>query len=297
MRPSLVLGANGLVGGRLAALLAARGEAWVGTCRRRSAAGLRPLDVTDPGQLAAIFAEIRPAVVYHCANLAGGVDFCESHPDEAAAFHLEATRELGRRCAAVDAALVFISTDYVFDGTAGPYHEDDPTHPLNHYGRLKLEAEQWLREHLERHVIARTTNVFGWDPRTVTPNFLMGLLRGLAAGRPVNVPSFLWGNPTEAGDLAAALRELAGARAWGVHHVVGSSFIDRLTWARKACDVFGLDASLLREVVEPPTGMVPRPLRSWLATDRFTARFTTALNDVDAGLARMKRERDADAAR
>lgn len=293
-RPSLVLGANGLIGRRVGALLTARGLPWVGTCRLREAAGLRALDVTDAPRLAALFAEVKPGVVYHCANLAGGVDFCESNPDAATAFHLDATREIGRRCAEHGAALVFISTDYVFDGSAGPYREDDSRHPLNHYGRLKLAAEEWLEAHLERHVIARTTNVFGWDPATVTPNFVMGLWRANRDGRPMNVPSFLWGNPTCAGDLAAALVELATSGASGVYHVVGSSFINRLDWARRACAVLGLDATRLHEIAEPPPTMVPRPLRSWLDTGRFTRSFATPLHDVDSGLALMKRERDAD---
>ena len=289
-RQSLVLGANGLIGRRIGALLDARDEPWRGTCRRRPRTGLIPLDLTEPDSVAAVFDAVRPAIVYHAANLAGGVDFSEAHPEQAGAFHLDATRSLARRCHEHGATLVFISTDYVFDGTHGPYHEDDAKHPLNRYGALKLEAERWLGQHLERHVIARTTNVFGWDPETVTPNFLMGLVRTLSAGGSVNVPSYLWGHPTDAGDLAAALIELATNGGHGVYHVVGGSFIDRWQWAKRACEVLGLDGTLLREVPEPPAGMVPRPLRSWLATERFTSAFVTPLHDLETGLTRMKRE-------
>jgi len=292
-RPSLVLGANGLIGQRIGRLLDTRGDPWRGTGRTRAGAGLIPLDITDPAAVAAAFEAVRPGVVYHAANLAGGVDFCESRPDEAAAFHRDATRALVAQCRAHDALLVFISTDYVFDGTSGPNREDDPKHPLNRYGAFKLEAEHLIVSGLDRHVIVRTTNVFGWDPETVTPNFVMGLARTLSAGKPMNVPSFLWGNPTDATDLAAALVELAVKPAHGVWHVVGSSFVDRFAWATRACEVLGLDAALLREVAGPPPGMVPRPLRSWLSTDKFRAACVTPLHDLETGLARMKREREA----
>ena len=294
--PWLVIGANGLVGSRIGGLLGARRIPWRGTFRRRAVAGLQPLDVTDPVSVAGIFGELDPGVVFHAANLAGGVDFCEANAAAATAFHLEATRTIARHCAERGATLVFVSTDYVFDGTSGPYREDDPKHPLNLYGRLKLEAEEWIQGHVPLHVIARTTNVFGWDPATVTPNFVMGLYRAHQARRPVQVPSFLWGSPTFAGDLAAALLELVEAGDAGVFHVVGSSFVNRLEWARRACDVLELDAALLEELPAPPPTMVPRPLRSWLGTGKFRRGHTTPLRDLEAGLALMKGEMAAGSA-
>jgi dTDP-4-dehydrorhamnose reductase len=287
-----VLGANGLIGRRIVARLETLGMRWRGTCHRRPEPGLLSLDLTDGAAVASAFDAIRPATVYHAANLAGGVDYCERHPVEAEAFHLGVTKVLVEACRAHEATLVFVSTDYVFDGTRGPAREDDPTHPLNRYGALKLAAEGAIAAGLARHVIARTTNVYGWDPATVTPNFLMGLVRTLGAGQPMNVPSYLWGHPTDAADLAAALVELATTPRHGRWHVVGSSFVDRWNWARRACVVLGLDAGLLREVREPPVGMVPRPLRSWLSNERFTSACVTPLHDLEHGLECMRRERE-----
>jgi dTDP-4-dehydrorhamnose reductase len=292
-RPALVLGANGLIGRRLGARLDALGMSWRGTRRARPGEGLIPIDLTDAAAVTRLVDTVRPGIVYHAANLAGGVDFCERHPAEAEAFHLGATHALVHACRTADATLVFVSTDYVFDGADEPRREHDPTHPLNRYGALKLAAERLIAEGLTRHVIARTTNVFGWDPETVTPNFLMGLLRTLDAGKPMNVPSYLWGNPTDATDLAAALIELATTPRYGLWHVVGSSYVDRLTWARRACEVLELDTGLLREVSEPPAGMVPRPLRSRLSTARFTSTCVTPLHDLEHGLERVRREREA----
>jgi dTDP-4-dehydrorhamnose reductase len=119
----------------------------------------------------------------------------------------------------------------------------------------------------------------------------MGLIRTLEAGGTANVPSYLWGQPTDASDLAAALIELATTRDFGVWHVVGSSFVDRAAWARRACQVLGLDPDRVREVTTPPAGMVPRPLRSQLSTERFRSAHTTPLHDLEWGLARLRDER------
>ena len=285
-----VIGANGLVGGAVAKNLSQRGIVWRGTCRARARAGLYPVDITDRAQLEKFFGEVKPAAVFQCANLAGGVDYCESNPEVAERFHLGATKELVRLCAAFAAVFVFISTDYVFDGTKGPYREDDGPHPLNVYGRLKLDSERWIASNLPVHLIIRTANVHGWDPETVTPNYLMGLCRALADGKIVNAPSYLWGNPTYVGDLACALVELVTLGASGTFHVVGPSLVNRFEWARKASAVFGFDPSRIREVKDPPLYMVPRPLKSWLDTSAFSARCQTVLHDMEAALQLMRRD-------
>lgn len=287
---AIVIGANGLVGRRVGKMLSGKRIPWKGTYHKRHEEGLARLDITDPAEIEGLFEKYSPQVVFQCANLAGGVDFCESNPTLAAEFHLSVTKDIAYHCGKIGAALLLISTDYVFDGTKGPYREDDEPDPLNVYGTLKLEAERWLAAHLKSHLIVRTTNIYGWDPATVTPNYIMGLYRSLKAGTPFNAPSFLWGNPTYADDLAAAMVELYEKKAGGVYHVVGPTLIDRFEWARHACKILGLDASLLKEVKAPLPTMVPRPLKSWLNTDKFMRSFKTVLHDADEGLELMKRE-------
>lgn len=280
----LVIGANGLVGRRLGRLFSERGDSWIGTRNRRGETGLLELDIMDRKSLSSFFSKISTEAVFACANLAGGVDFCERNPEAAAAFYLEATKDLGKFCADKGATLFFISTDYVFDGTKGPYKEDDRTNPLNIYGKMKLEAEDWIRANLKRYVIIRTTNIYGWDPMTVTPNYVMQLYRALSSKKTFNAPSFLWGNPTYVGDLAAAMTELWDKRVNGVYHVVGGDFVNRFEWAIEACGVLGLDRSLVNEISEPSPTMIPRPLRSNLDTSKFRREFSTALHDVRKGL-------------
>ena len=284
----LIVGANGLIGKRLGTELTARGVSWVGTYNKRPGAGLRKLDITDLAEVEGFFSEFSPEVVFHSANLAGGVNFCESNPKVARDFHLNATKTIGTECKATNATMVFMSTDYVFDGTKDSYREDDPPNPLNVYGKLKEEAEEWIRNNLDRYLIIRTTNVYGWDPETKTPNYMMGLYMALKDKRPFSAPSFLWGNPTYVGDLAEAIVELYTKKVCGLFHIVGNSFVNRLEWSKKASEVFGLDASSVNEMKEPPCGMVSRPLKSRLRTDKFTGSYKTTLHDLSGGLNLMK---------
>ena len=290
----LIIGANGLIGSRLGKILDDRRIGWEGTCNKRAFESLLKLDITNPGEVKSVFSKTSPKTVFHCANLAGGVDFCESNPGLARDFYLNATVDIGRRCQSLDSTFVFISTDYVFDGTKGPYREEDTVDPLNLYGRLKFDAEEWVRNNLEKYIIVRTTNVYGWDPLTLTPNYMMSMYRAVKDKKPFNAPSFLWGNPTYVGDLAEAIIELLFSGVRGIFHVVGPSYVNRFDWARQACGIFGLNAALLNEIKEPAAKMIPRPLKSRLNTDKFTRLCKTVLHDLASGLRLMKRDMDRD---
>jgi dTDP-4-dehydrorhamnose reductase len=293
MNRCLVLGANGLVGRAVGKILEGKYE-WSGTYFRREELGLIKLDVTSSSNLREIFDKVKPDCVVNCANLAGGVDYCESHPDIAKRFHLEANISIGKLCKQYNARMVLISTDYVFDGRSAPYQEDDKPNPLNIYGRLKLEAEKWLVKKVAGHTVVRTTNVFGWDPATATPNYMMNLCRTVNARKQFRAPSYLWGNPTYVDDLAAAIVELCSSGMNGVFHVVGSSFINRYDWAIKACRIAGWDESLVVATNNIPDNMVPRPLKSNLDTRKFRSLCKTELRDVDNGIrAFLKEMKDA----
>lgn len=283
----LIIGANGLIGKAIAERINKICD-WIGTYNKRAAAGLRQVDITSKSELDRIFLEVRPQYVVNCANLAGGVDFCESHPDCAAMFHFDAVKSIVKLCKKNNIMFIFISTDYIFDGTKGQYKEDDSPNPVNLYGKLKLKAEQLICNNLNKYLIIRTTNVFGWDPETVTPNYIMNLYRTVKNGNKFNAPSFLKGNPTYVYDIANAIIELCKKDAMGVFHVVGSSFINRFEWAVKACSILGLDCSLINEIKQPWPDMTPRPLYSSLNTEKFRKSYDTILHDVSNGLMLMR---------
>jgi dTDP-4-dehydrorhamnose reductase len=280
----LILGANGLIGQQFVRLCTERGIGYVGTRYSRDIGNLRRVNFLEPGSLPGVLDEISPQVVLNCVNLAGGVNFCEENPEMARKLHVDATKVLVDWCIQKDAVFAYFSTDYVFDGKNPPYKEDDEIGPLNLYGQLKLEGERYIQQKMEHYLIARTTNVYGWDPETPTPNFLMYLYQTLQEGKTFNTPSFLFGNPTYAPDLTKAILELIDKKHYGLFHVVGKGYINRYDWAIKFCELAGLDKEKIIEVKTPPKNMVPRPLLSNLNTEKVRPILETKLHDVDEGL-------------
>jgi dTDP-4-dehydrorhamnose reductase len=279
----LILSANGLIGRAIRKQLEGK-YLWYGTYNKRKEPELIEVDITSNNDLKRIFEISNPDCVINCANLAGGVNFCENNPELARKFHFDANVKVGELGNKYNARMVLISTDYVFDGKNPPYKEDDPKNPLNVYGKMKLQAERWMEEHLTQYTIVRTTNVFGWDPLTKTPNFIMGLYKKLNEGKTVKAPSCLWGNPTYVDDLSMAVIELIEKGVNGVFNIVGSSYINRYNWALKLCDVIGIDRRYVVEDKGLIQNSVPRPLKSHLSTGKFRKVCKTQLHTVEEGL-------------
>src|SRR5262249_1858434 len=168
----------------------------------RARPGVLPLVWPDATAVSGCVERVKPAVIFIAHNNAGGVDWCEEHPDAAIDVHVEGPRRVLAAAAAVGARVVFYSTDYIFDGTAGPYSEDAEASPVTVYGRAKRDAEAIVRSHEPGSLIIRTTAVFSWDRSS--RNFAMTVWSALSAGKTIHVPNDQWGNPTLAEFLAEA---------------------------------------------------------------------------------------------
>src|SRR5207249_4766553 len=130
-----------LIGGALVRLLERDGVDVVRTSNSRAGSGVLAVDVRDAAAVERCIAAARADVIFLAVNVRGGVDRCEEDPDQAYAVNVEGTRYVAEGAAKHRARIVFYSSDYLFDGKAGPYTEGDPPNPINVYGRNKLEAE------------------------------------------------------------------------------------------------------------------------------------------------------------
>jgi dTDP-4-dehydrorhamnose reductase len=286
----LVLGASGQVGGALAARLRERGHDVVGTHHGVPRPGTRPLDVTDAPATERLIAEAEPDWVLCPAGLTH-VDYCEDHPGEAMAVNRDAPAAAARAASKRGAGFVYFSTEYVFDGTAGPYAEDDPVHPLSVYGLSKLEGERQAIEENPRTAVIRTTVVYGPEPQG--KNFVYQVLRRARAGEPIRVPSDQRSSPTYNLDLAAATVELIERDFHGVLHVAGPLVLDRHAFALEVCAVFGVDPRPVSPVETVALGQrARRPLRAGLATDRARRLLGTRLRAPREALEDMRRVLD-----
>lgn len=290
----LVIGASGFVGRalleefrrrarELPGSLASEGGDVFGTGHTAASGDLIPLDITSPTAVTALFARLRPLVVILAAALTH-VDYCEDHPAEARVVNVTGAENVARAALATGVRrIVHISTDYVFDGRAGPYREEDAPNPVNRYGATKLEAERAVAAAFpDGHLIVRTNVVYGWDPRS--QNFVMQLMRRLGRGEPMRVPVDQWSTPTHVTDLARAIRHLVERGESGVFHAGGPDFLNRYDFALATAAALGLDGGLIEPVETARLGQrAPRPLKAGLRIDKL----------LSTGCPRMRPPREA----
>src|SRR5262245_17508375 len=288
---ALVIGASGQVGAALQARLTARGHSVTGTYHGVPWPGLLPLDVRDAAAVERTLGEAGPAWVFCPAGLTH-VDFCEDHPAEAQRSNRDGPAAAARAAARAEAGFVYYSTEYIFDGLAGPYGEDDPPSPLSVYGRSKLEGERAVRAANPRALIVRTTVVYGPEPQG--KNFVYQLLRRARAGEPITVPADQRSSPTYNQDLAAATVEAAERGLTGVFHLAGPMVLDRHAFARLACEVFALDPDRVTAVTTAALKQrAPRPLNAGLKIERARGQLDTTLRGPKEGLAAMREALEA----
>ena len=266
----LVTGAGGLLGRKLASQHRndVRIFATVRTSSPVSQAPFEQLDVTDARQVEALIERIRPDWVIHAAALTD-VDRCEVERELAWRVNVAGTENVVRACEKWGIGLVGLSTDYVFDGAAGPYAETDPTNPLSYYGLTKREGEKSVLAMKSPAGVVRTLVLFGCAP-SVRENFVTWLIRSLRQGKPVRVVTDQWGTPTFADDLADFLIDFCRKNRSGLFHFAGADLLSRYDMAIKTCKVFGLDERLVTPISTGDLGQIaPRPLRSGLKTDKI----------------------------
>ncbi|HEU4439582.1 MAG TPA: dTDP-4-dehydrorhamnose reductase [Methylomirabilota bacterium] len=283
---ALVIGASGQVGAALVRRLAARGATVTGTHARVARPDTRPLDLTDTAAAARLIAEVAPDWVFCPAGLTA-VDHCEAHAEEAFTVNRDAPAAAARAAARLGAGFVYFSTEYVFDGTAGLYAEDDRVNPLSIYGRSKAEGERAVREANPRSLVVRTSVVYGPEPQG--KNFVYQLLARGRRDEPMRAPGDQRSSPTYNEDLAAATVEAAERGLDGVIHLAGPEVMDRHAFALIVCRTFGLDPALLARVstaeLEQPAR---RPPDAGLRIDRARALLATRMRGPKEGLEAMR---------
>jgi len=292
MSTHLVIGASGMVGEYLVRAAADAGFEAIGTYHSHLVRGMQRLDIRNQTEVQLLMAKVRPTIVYLPASLAN-VDYCELHPGEGYATNVIGVCNVVRAVNEVGAKLVYFSSDYIFDGKAGPYREDDPPNPICEYGRQKLMAEHYIALHARDYLIVRTTVVSGWERQG--KNFVYRLLKTLKAGQVLKVPVDQIGNPTYAPNLAQAVVELALSDARGVYHVVGPDRVNRYEFACEAARVFGLDGSLIQAVATSELGQpAPRPLNAGMVAEKAAAKLRIPLIGYREGLRAMASKRELD---
>ena len=255
----LVTGASGKLGGDVVTVAGAQSHQVV-------ALDHDDLDITDQSRVERVITRERPGAVINCAAWTD-VDGAEENEQEAELVNSAGARFIAEAGSKVGAKVVYISTDYVFDGTKkGPYTESDQPAPINAYGRTKLAGERATAEVTKRSFIVRTSWVFGPGGG----NFVETMLRLGEGGGPVVVVHDQVGCPTYSGHLAVGLVRLIDGEAFGIHHMAGTG---SCSWYEFAMEIFrqsGVVARVLATTTEMMQRAATRPANSVLASGRET---------------------------
>lgn len=222
-------------------------------------------DLLDPAGILDLVDRMRPDVIVHSAALTD-VDRCEREKELAYKMNVEGTRAIAKAAEDAGAFLVYISTDYVFDGLAGMYREDDSPAPVSYYGYSKLLGEQFCRG-----CIARTCVIYGSRPASGKVNFALWLINSLRSGKEVRVVTDQFITPTLNTNLAEMVLEAADRRLCGVYNMAGATRLSRYDFAIELARAFDLDRDLLRRSrMEDMKWPARRPKDSSLDTSKAT---------------------------
>jgi dTDP-4-dehydrorhamnose reductase len=225
------------------------------------------LDVCDREKVRGTVTGWRPDIVIHCAAWTD-VDGCEREPERAYRVNAWGTWHVAEACREAGASLLYVSTDYIFDGTKGkPYVETDRPNPVNVYGASKLAGEVHVRTIVSRHYIARSA----WLYRIPSPtrNFVKAMLERAHTQKQVEVVSDQWGNPTWTRDLASALaRHVVGSARPGIYHMTNAGSCTRAELAREIFRLAGMDIRVVEISSDKWPSAARRPGDTSLRTRR-----------------------------
>jgi len=217
---------------------------------------LPELDVTDADAVERAIGQAKPDLVIHAAALTD-TSLCEE--DEALAMRVNAqgTLHVAEACRRIDAAMVYVSTNEVFDGARRePYGESDEPRPVNAYGRSKLEGERLVRGTLPRCYVVRTA----WLYAEGGNNFAAKVLRLAEGRRELSMVTDEVATPTWARDLALAIIRLAAQPAYGTYHLTNAGYCSRYEWAAEVLRLAGRADVALRPITSVEySGGVPKP--------------------------------------
>ena len=271
----LILGASGLVGGNcLSYFNECKGTKAAGTYFSFPAPGTHYYDTLNPDKPENFdVAGFKPTHILHAGALTH-VDYCEQNPEESYLKTVESTKNAVKLANHFGAEIIYISTDYVFDGNDGPYDEHGKINPLSVYAKHKWEAEEYIRNHTQSSLILRITNVYGDEIRN--KNFVSRLMKAAENKEDftLKLPVDQYATPINGLDVAKAVYLLLKDNKKGVYHLASTDYVNRVQLAQKVLSYYPghsvkIEAVFTRDLNQP----APRPLQGGLKAQKFLAEY------------------------
>lgn len=264
----LVTGANGQLGYDVIKRLDEAGIENIGTYRQS-------LDITNEEQVKRVIFNYNPDVVIHCAAYTA-VDKAEDEKEKCYTVNVLGTKYVAEVCREINAKMVYISTDYVFDGEGDqPFEVTDKPNPINYYGQTKYEGELEVQRILDKYFIIRTSWVFG----THGNNFVKTMLKLAEDRKEISVVSDQYGSPTYSYDLAKFICDIIQTDKYGIYHATNEGYC---SWYEFACEIFkqaGMQVNVNPVNSEEYYTKALRPKNSRLSNDRIKMEGFDSLGD------------------
>ena len=256
----LVTGVKGQLGYDVVNELEKRGHEAVGV-------DIQEMDITDPAQTEKVIAEAGVEAVIHCAAYTA-VDAAEDNAELCRRVNAYGTENVARVCGKLDLKMLYLSTDYVFDGEGTrPWEPDDERHPLNVYGQTKYEGELAVEKYLKKFYIVRIAWVFGKNGK----NFIRTMLNLAENHDTLTVVNDQIGSPTYTYDLAALLVDMIETDKYGFYHATNEGLC---SWYEFACEIFrqaGKQVKVIPVSSEEYPAKAKRPHNSRMNKDKLEA--------------------------
>ncbi len=243
----LVTGAAGLIGNQVARDLSKYNEVFSCYNQSQSQFGTpMKMDLQNHTMISDVLSEVKPNIVIHLGAMTG-VDLCEKNESDAFDINSKATEVIAKKCSEFNSFLIYVSTDYVFDGQSGMYNEDDLPNPISVYGKSKLDGEIAVQSFASDWCIARTSTPYG--VHSTKKSFPLWIIDTVKRNKKVHIVTDQMTSPTYVPNLSKMLMEISEKKITGIIHAADTTRISRYSMAELIFDKFNLDKNLLKPVI------------------------------------------------
>ncbi len=249
----------------------------------------RQIDMTKREEVKDLVYDFYPDVIINAAAYTN-VDLSESERELAWKTNVKGVEYIAEVSRVIDSHIIHISTDYIFNGTKGPYSEKDKPGPLGYYARTKLASENVLRLSGTYYTILRTNVLYGIAHNS-RPDFVRWVVNSVRNGKHIRIVTDQINNPTFIDDLIQAISKVIEYKKFGVYNIGGKEFLSRYDFTMKIADFFQLDKGLITPITTSELNQAAqRPLKSGLLILKAQTELGYKPHSIDESLAIMKKE-------
>ena len=282
----LITGASGFLGKKLFDKLSKKYNIYGTYSSNKKSGEFLYLDITDMALIVNIIKRTNPKVIIHTSALCDA-DFCEKNRELAYNINVQGTQNIINICKQNDIKLVFLSSDYVYDGDNPPYTEESIARPVNYYGETKLICEKLIKEKLKDYIILRPTILYGFNDEEDKDTFVGKVIKKLRTGKEVSVDNDVMKYPLIIDDLVNFIDILLKEDAKGSFNIGSEEGFTRYGWAKKIAEIFNLDSKLIKS--EKTENIAKKPNNVLYDLSKLK-RYSIKIRGLKEGLNMMKNQ-------